>query len=85
MKVEIFGKTATDEEVHAIRLENENGTAAVVITYGGILKNFFVKNKNGTTIDIVTGYDDLTDKLILMEYESFFPLNFNSRFGYEQH
>ncbi|VDD90724.1 unnamed protein product [Enterobius vermicularis] len=34
MKVEIFGKTATDEEVHAIRLENENGYINDTVSMG---------------------------------------------------
>jgi aldose 1-epimerase len=54
-----FGKTATGETVDLFTLTNSHGLKAKVITYGGILTELHVPDKNGKLDDVVLGFDDL--------------------------
>ncbi len=59
MKTELFGKTATGEEIYRYWLENSKGMRAGIINYGAILVNLFVPDKDGNVADVVLGYDTL--------------------------
>ncbi|MCM1175902.1 MAG: galactose mutarotase [Blautia sp.] len=66
---ELFGKTRGGKEVYAFTLENENGMKARLITFGAILVNWYVPDKDGGVDDVVLGFDKLED---YYENESFF-------------
>lgn len=46
-------------EVKEFTLENINGMKAVILNYGGAIKSLMVPDKNGTTADVVLGFDSL--------------------------
>lgn len=60
---ESYGKLPNGEEVLLYTLANQHGLKAEIITYGGIIKNLYVKDKNGAKRDIVLGFDSLSDYL----------------------
>ena len=51
-----FDTTSSGEPVESYILENDKGTRAEVLTFGGTLRSFTV---DGT--DIITGYDNVKD------------------------
>lgn len=55
---ELFGTLKNGENVYQYTLDNKKGIQAVILTYGGIIKNLFV---NG--IDVVLGRDSLDEYL----------------------
>lgn len=61
MKVTIkpFGKLETGEQVNVYTLKNKNGMEVSCISYGAIIKNVIVPDKNGNMKDVVLGYDNL--------------------------
>ena len=56
---ELFGKTRDGKEVYCYTIENRNKSCAKIITFGAILKNLYVPDKNGKLEDVVLGYDKL--------------------------
>ena len=54
-----FGTTATGQPVDRYTLENDHGTIARVITYGGIITELLVRDRAGTLGDVVLGFDHL--------------------------
>ena len=58
-----FGKMPDGQEVYVYLLDNGNGLSAEIITYGGIVKNLYVNDKNGIKTDVVLGRDTLKDYL----------------------
>ena len=60
----LYGKTKDGKEVYAYLLDNENGVAAGILGYGGIVTKLLVKDKNGETQDVVLG------RASLEEYEN---------------
>jgi aldose 1-epimerase len=59
----IYGKTPNGEEVYSYTLDNGNGVSAEILTYGGIVKNLYVADKNDVKTDVVLGRDTLEDYL----------------------
>lgn len=61
MKVTIkpFGKLETGEQVNVYTLKNKNGMEVSCISYGAIIKNIIVPDKNGQMKDVVLGYDNI--------------------------
>ncbi|SET56588.1 aldose epimerase family protein [[Clostridium] polysaccharolyticum] len=61
MKVTVkpFGKLETGEQVNVYTLKNKNGMEVSCISYGAIIKNILVPDKNGNVKDVVLGYDKL--------------------------
>lgn len=55
---ELFGTLENGDKVYEYTLDNNKGVKAVILTYGGIIKNLFV---NGT--DVVLGRDSLEEYL----------------------
>lgn len=49
---ELFGKTKTGDEVQRFTLENQKGTQAKILTYGGIVQAFVFQG-----VDVVLGFD----------------------------
>src|SRR5262245_49691273 len=54
-----FGKTPDGTPVELYVLQNGKGMIAKVITYGAILTELHVPDKDGKTADVVLGFDDL--------------------------
>ena len=63
VKKEAFGKTEDGKKVDAYILTNKNGLKAKIITYGAMLTEMHVPDKNGKLGDVVLGHDKLEDYL----------------------
>ncbi len=59
----VFGVTPEGLDVDQYSLMNDQGMEVRIITYGGIITNIMVPDKNGDTHDIVLGFDRLDDYL----------------------
>jgi aldose 1-epimerase len=59
VKEEAFGKMPDGKEVKAFTITNKNGMKAKVITYGAILTELHVPDKDGKLADVVLGFDNL--------------------------
>ncbi len=59
----LFGTLKTGEEVYVYTLDNGKGVSAKILTYGGIVRNLYVTDKNGVKTDVVLGRDSLEDYL----------------------
>ncbi|MFN6991348.1 MAG: aldose epimerase family protein [Fervidobacterium sp.] len=57
----MFGQTREGIVVEEYMLINKNGLMAKVLTYGGIIRELWVPNKNGRYVDIVLGYNTLEE------------------------
>ncbi len=58
-----FGATPEGEEVEIYTLATSAGMLARIITYGALLTELHVPDKNGTLADVVLGFDNLDDYL----------------------
>jgi aldose 1-epimerase len=58
-----FGKTHDGQAVDLYTLTNSNGMIAKVMTYGAILTELDVPDRNGQKADVVLGFKDLGDYL----------------------
>lgn len=58
-----FGKTNQGEPVELYTLTNNKGMVAKIMTYGAILTELHVPDKNGKDADIVLGFDNLDQYL----------------------
>ncbi len=56
---EFYGKTASGDDVFAFSLENNRGMKVKVIEFGAIVSDVIVPDKNGNSVDVVLGYDNL--------------------------
>lgn len=56
-----YGVTAQGEAVNQYTITNRRGVSVSLIEYGAIITNFAVPDKNGVPVDIVLGYDTLTE------------------------
>ena len=56
----IFGVTAQGETVTEFTLTNRGGVCAKILDYGAILRQLWVPDRSGGSVDIVLGYDDLS-------------------------
>ena len=60
MEKKFFGKTADGVDTYLYTLEGKN-IKIEVSDYGSTLVNLFVKDKEGKDVDVVLGYDHVTD------------------------
>jgi aldose 1-epimerase len=58
-----FGKTADGTAVDIYTLTNANGMKAKIMTYGGIVTELHVPDRDGKLADVVLGFDDLKSYL----------------------
>lgn len=58
---ESFGITVNGKKIDRFTLSNESEMKVQILTYGGIITNIYVPNKDGNQTDIVLGYDNLSD------------------------
>ncbi|MHB1425612.1 MAG: aldose epimerase family protein [Gemmataceae bacterium] len=63
VKTEAFGKTSDGVAVEQYTLTNAAGTTAKIITYGAILTELDVPDRDGKLGDVVLGFDNLKDYL----------------------
>lgn len=68
LKEEPFGKTADGQEVKIYTLTNKNGLVAKVMTYGALLTELHVPDRNGVLADVVLGFDNLAAYLTCSTY-----------------
>jgi aldose 1-epimerase len=54
-----FGKTPDGKEVHLFTLTNGRGMTAKIMTYGAIITELHVPDKDGKTADVMLGFDSL--------------------------
>lgn len=59
----LYGTLKSGEEVYVYTLDNGKGVSAEILTYGGIIKNLYVTDKNGVKTDVVLGRNTLEDYL----------------------
>jgi aldose 1-epimerase len=59
----LFGQTEDGKEVLLFTLTNANGMKAKIITYGGIITELHVPDREGKLGDVVLGFDDLKSYL----------------------
>jgi aldose 1-epimerase len=59
VKVSAFGKTADGHSVSRYLLSNSKGVEATLIDYGASLVSLKVPDRNGKSMDVVLGYDDI--------------------------
>jgi len=57
----VFGTTADKQMVDCYTLSNEAGMKVSIITYGGTITSCIVPDRNGNSVDVVLGYDNLKD------------------------
>jgi aldose 1-epimerase len=58
-----FGQTADGATVEIFTLRNRTGMEARIMTYGGIVVSLTAPDRNGKFVDVVLGYDTLSDYL----------------------
>ncbi|RDU24989.1 aldose epimerase family protein [Anaerosacchariphilus polymeriproducens] len=61
VKKEIYGKNKDGRDVFLFSIQNANGMTAKVTNYGAVLVSLLVKNKLGTFLDVVLGYNKLEE------------------------
>ena len=59
IEVEDFGTTKAGEKVDVYSLRNKNGITARVSTYGATLVSLDLPDKDGNSVDVVTGFDSV--------------------------
>lgn len=60
---EVWGKTASGDEVTLFTLRNASGMEARIMNYGGILVSLKTADKSGKVADVVLGFDSLAPYL----------------------
>ena len=63
VKQSVFGKLSDGQQVDAYTLTNAKGMSAKIITYGAIVTELHVPDRNGKTADVVLGFDTSSDYL----------------------
>jgi aldose 1-epimerase len=58
-----FGKTSEGQNVELYTLTNNNGMVAKIMTYGAIVTELHVPDRNGKNADVVLGFDNLKQYL----------------------
>ncbi len=66
---ELFGYMPCGCKVYSYTLDNGSITSASILNYGGIIKNIWVKDKNGAVADVLCGYDDIDSYLTANGYQ----------------
>lgn len=64
----LFGTTPTGEVVTEFTLTNQQGSSIKIITLGGIITEWYMRDKNGALADVVLGFDTLAPYLDVGPY-----------------
>lgn len=68
VEINQFGKLSDGKRIKSYTLENNNGMKAVVLNYGGILKELWVPDRNGYLSNVVLSYNNPEDYLFNPPY-----------------
>jgi aldose 1-epimerase len=68
MECNTFGKTKTGTAVEECTITNRHGAKVKIITYGGIITELHVPDRDGKLDDVVLGFDDLQGYLTWHPY-----------------
>lgn len=61
MEKHLFGITSTGEKVTIYKISNSKGISAEILDLGCTVQKLFVKDKNSQSVDVILGYDNLSD------------------------
>ena len=64
----LFGTTPAGAEVTEFTLTNKKGSSIKIITLGGIITEWYMRDKNGVLADVVLGFDTLEPYLEVGPY-----------------
>jgi aldose 1-epimerase len=64
----LFGTTPAGETVTEFTLSNKRGSSIKIITLGGIITEWYMRDKNGVLADVVLGFDTLKPYLDIGPY-----------------
>ena len=78
---ELFGKLPCGCEVYSYTLTNDSITSVCILNYGGIVKNIWVKDKNGVAADVICGFDTLDGYLTSAGYQGALIGRIGNRIG----
>jgi len=81
IKKELFGTLPCGCEVYSYTLENNSIVSVSILNYGGIIKNIFVKDKNGVAADVIGGFDVLEGYLTSGGYQGALIGRIGNRIG----
>jgi aldose 1-epimerase len=76
-----FGTLPDGKKVNIYTLTNSRGTEARVINYGGIVVSLNVKDKTGALVDVVLGYDSLSEYVKASPYFGALIGRYGNRIG----
>ena len=76
-----FGKTTDGQAVQIYTLHNSKGAEARILTYGGIVQELTMPDKNGKFGDVVLGYDTLDGYLTNSPYFGALIGRYGNRIG----
>lgn len=76
---ELFGKLADGTSIYAYTLQNTTGIRAKILNYGGVVTQLWTPDRNGTSVDIVGGYDSLDFYLRASGYQGALVGRFGNR------
>ncbi|MGH2552571.1 MAG: aldose epimerase family protein, partial [Chitinophagaceae bacterium] len=54
-------KKSSGEDIYLFTLSNVNGTEVTITNFGAIITSYKIKNKDGSTNDIVLGFEKVED------------------------
>ena len=81
MAKELFGKTNDGSEVYIYTLKNAAGMEARITNYGGILVSLMVPDRKGKFVDVVLGYDSLSQYVASSPYFGALIGRYGNRIG----
>ncbi len=76
-----FGKTKDGELVKEYTLKNNKGTEAKIITYGAIIRELWVADRNGKKDDVVLGFDNMQSYETISPYFGAVVGRYGNRIG----
>jgi aldose 1-epimerase len=66
---ELFGYAPCGCKVYQYRLSNSSRLSAVILNYGGIIKNLYLKDPDGRETDIIFGFDTMEGYIMPSGYQ----------------
>ena len=78
---QVFGTTKNGETVHAYTITSESGISVTLLEFGATVNKLFVPDKNGNAVDVVCGYDKLSDYENADGYQGAVVGRFGNRIG----
>ena len=76
---QVFGTTKNGETVHAYTITSESGISVTLLEFGATVNKLF--DKNGNAVDVVCGYDKLSDYENADGYQGAVVGRFGNRIG----